>query len=119
MEEWRRRKGGEGSREKLRRKSEVSAVKCLSRREIGIRSRSGTETEENPGKMVKPISSGCPSTEGGLEAAVKGLNKTIGLRMVGSGGLMSDVEEAAKVKPKSRCELRTTVRSDNGRHAKP
>ena len=61
----------------------------------------------------------CPSTEGGLEAVVKALNKTIGLRMVGSGGLMSDVEEAAKVKPKSRCELGTTVRSDNGRHAKP
>ena len=99
MEEWRRRKGGEGSREKLRRKSEVSAVKCLSRREIGIRSRSVTETEENPGKMVKPISSGCPSTEGGLEAVVKALNKTVGLRMVGSGGLISDVEKMTEVEP--------------------
>ena len=103
----------------MRRKYEVSSVKGLSRRDIGIRSRSGTETEEDPRKMVKPISHGRPGTEASLEAAVKPLNKTIGKRMVGSGGLMSDVEEAAKVKPKSRCELRTTVRSDNGRHAKP
>ena len=69
---------GQGSRKKLRRKYEVSSVKGLSRRDIGIRSRSGTETEEDPRKMVKPISHGRPGTEASLEAAVKPLNKTIG-----------------------------------------
>ena len=78
LEERRRGKGWEGSRKKLRRKYEVSSVKGLSRRDIGIRSRSGTETEEDPRKMVKPISHGRPGTEASLEAAVKPLKKTIG-----------------------------------------
>ena len=54
----RRGKRGQGSRKKLRRKCEVSSVDCLSRREVGIRSKSGTETEKDPGKVVKPVSSG-------------------------------------------------------------
>ena len=95
----RRGKRGQGSRKKLRRKCEVSSVDCLSRREVGIRSKSGTETEKDPGKVVKPVSSGRPGTEGGLEAVMKALNKTVGLRMVGSGGLMSDVEKMTEVEP--------------------
>ena len=90
---------GQGSRKKLRRKCEISSIDCLSRGKVGICGRSGTETEKDPGKVVKPVSSGRPGTEGGLEAVMKALNKTVGLRMVGSGGLMSDVEKMTEVEP--------------------
>ena len=120
LEKGRREKRGRGSRNKLRKKCEVSSVDCLSRREVGICSRSGTETDKDPGKVVKPIRSGRPGTEGGCEAVVKTLNKTVGLRMVllGSGGLMSDVEKMTEVEPEQRCELWAAVRSDDRRHAK-
>ena len=67
---------------------------------------------------MKPISRGGASPEGGLEAAVKALNQTIGLGMIGGGRLMGDVKETAQVKPKSRCKLGTTIRGDNGRNTK-
>ena len=53
-----RRKRGRGLErvsKKLRRKGELHTIDSLSRREIGIFCRSGTETEEDPGKMVKPV----------------------------------------------------------------
>ena len=53
-----------------------------------------------------------------LKAVVETLNQTIRLRVVGSSGLVSDIEETAKVKPKGRCELRAAVRSDDRRNTK-
>ena len=50
-----RGRGQERVSKKLRRKGELHTIDSLSRREIGIFSRSGMETEEDPGKMVKPV----------------------------------------------------------------
>ena len=50
---------------------------------------------------------------------MKKLDRTIGLRMVGSGGLMSDVEEAAEVEPEGGSKLWSPVRGDDGWNAKP
>ena len=50
-----RGRGLERVSKKLRRKGELHTIDSLSRREIGIFCRSGTETEEDPGKMVKPV----------------------------------------------------------------
>ena len=99
MEEGRRGKGWEGSRKKLRRKCEISSIDCLSRGKVGICGRSYTETEKDPGKVVKPVSSGRPGTEGGLEAAMKAFNEAIRLRMISSSRLMSDVKETTKMEP--------------------
>ena len=78
---------------------ESNTINCLGRGSVGILSRCSTETEEDPGKMMKPVGGSRPSTEGSLEAVMKALNKTVGLRMVGSGGLMSDVEKMTEVEP--------------------
>ena len=49
---------------------------------------------------------------------MKTLNQTIGLGMICGSGLVSDNKEAAKMKPKGRCELGAAVRSDNRRNTK-
>ena len=49
---------------------------------------------------------------------MKTLNQTIGLGMICGSGLVSDNEEAAKMKPKGGCELGAAVRSDNRRNTK-
>ena len=49
---------------------------------------------------------------------MKKLDRTIGLRMVGSGGLMSDVEEAAEVEPEGGSKLRAAIRGDDGGNTK-
>ena len=94
-------------------------INCLGRGSVGILSRCSTETEEDPGKMMKPVCGSRPSTEGSLKAAVKALDQAIRLRMISSSRLVGDIEEAAKMEPKGRGELWATIRGDNGRHAKP
>ena len=118
----RKREGGSGrqcSGKKLRGKSKVRTINGLGRGSVGILSRCSTETEEDPGKMMKPVCGSRPSTEGSLKAAVKALNQAIRLRMISSSRLVVDIEEAAKMEPKGRGELWATIRGDNGRHAKP
>ena len=88
-------RGEEAGKESVRnlgKKSEVHPIDSLGRRNVGVFSRGGAEAEEYPGKVMKPISRGGASPEGGLEAAVKALNQTIGLGMIGGGRLMGDVK---------------------------
>ena len=112
------RRGWKGISKELGRKSEIHPIDSLGRRNVGVFSRGGAEAEKYPGKMMKPVSRSGASPESGLEAAVKGLDKTIGLGMIGGGRLMGDVKETTQVKPKSRCKLGTTIRGDNGRNTK-
>ena len=44
--------------------------------------------------------------------------KTVGLGVIGGGGLVRDVEMRAEGDPQSRGELRTTVRGDSIWHTK-
>ena len=115
-----RKRGGSLERvsKKLRRKSELRTIDSLSRRDVGIFSRGSTETEEDPGKVVEPVRGGGACSESSFEAAVETLNQTIGLRVIGSSGLVSDIEETAKMKPKGGCELRAAVRGDDRRNTK-
>ena len=68
--------------------------------------------------MVKPVSSHRTSLKSIFEAAVESFNEPIGLRMVGGGGAVLDVELATKAVPESRCELRAPVRGDGVGHTK-
>ena len=106
---WRKRSDHLRGRQclELSRESKRSTVQLLSRRDVGGFSRCGAETEENPGEMVEPVSSGATGPERGLETAVKTFNEVVGLRMIGGGGLMRDVEAEAERCPESRAELRT------------
>jgi hypothetical protein len=49
---------------------------------------------------------------------VETFNETIGLGMIGSGGLVVNIEERAKVGPEGGSKLRATVRSNNSRKTK-
>ena len=102
----------------LSRESKRSTVQLLSRRDVGGFSRRGAETEEDPGKMVEPVSGGAAGPEGSFQPAVKSFHEAVGLRMVGGGGLMRDVEARAERSPESRGELRTSVGSDDVRYTK-
>ena len=93
----------------MRGENKIGAIHNLGWRDVGVFSRSSTETEKDPGKMVEPIGGGSAGTEGVFEMAVEVLHQTIGLRVIGSGRLMSDIEEMAKVEPEGRCELRDTI----------
>ena len=68
--------------------------------------------------MVKPVSSRRTSPKSIFEAAVKTFDEPIGLRMVGGGGAVLDVELGTKAVPESRGELRAPVRGDGGGYSK-
>ena len=74
--------------------------------EVGILGWSSTETEKDPGKVMEPVRSSGVGTKGGFQAAVETFNEAIGLRMAGSGGVMSYVEEATELEPEGGGELR-------------
>ena len=92
----------------LSRKSQQSIIEMVRQGIIGVLSRSAPETEQNPGKMIIPLSMGSPSMESSLEAAMKYL----GLWMISSSGMMRNIEQGAHMGPESRGELRTHIRSD-------
>ena len=68
--------------------------------------------------MVKPVSSRRTSSKSIFEAEVKTFDESIGLRMVGGGGAVLDMELATKAVPESRGELRASVRGDGGGYSK-
>ena len=68
--------------------------------------------------MVEPVSGSAAGLEGSFQLAVKSFHEAVGLRMVGGGGLMRDVEARAERSPESRGELRTSVGSYNVRYTK-
>jgi hypothetical protein len=68
--------------------------------------------------MGNPVGRGAAATEGGLEAAVKTFEDTVGLGMKSSGGDGGNVEERGKVGPKGRHKLGTAVRGDGMRNTK-
>ena len=72
----------------MRGENKIGAIHNLGWRDVGVFSRSSTETEKDPGKMVEPIGGGSAGTEGVFEMAVEVLHQTIGLRVIGSGRLM-------------------------------
>ena len=82
------RRGWKGISKELGRKSEIHPIDSLGRRNVGVFSRGGAEAEKYPGKMMKPVSRSGASPKSGFEAAVKALDQTIGLGMIGSGRLM-------------------------------
>ena len=90
-----------GVREELGGKGKISTIEGLGLGNVGGSSRGGTDAEEDPREMVKPVSRHCTSPKSILEAAVKMFNQPIGLRMVGGGGAVLDVELSTKVVPES------------------
>ena len=68
--------------------------------------------------MVKPVSSRRTSPKSIFEAVVETFNEPIGLRMVGGGGVVLDVELATKAVPESRGELRVPFKGDGVGHPK-
>ena len=94
-------------------KLKSSPIELLSRRNVGAVSWSGAENEENPGEMMVPVSCSAAGTEGGFEMVVEAFHQTVGLGLIGRGGLVRDVEVRAEGDPQVRSELRTTVRGDS------
>jgi len=96
---------------------EGSPVKAVRWGDVGVLGRSSAEAEEDPGEMSVPggVSGAC--TQRILESAVEAFHEAVGLRMVGCGGAVGDVEGVAEVRPEGRGELRATIRSDDGRDA--
>ena len=98
----RERKGGrrravrKGLCADLSREAESSTVKLMSWRNVGGVSRGGAETEKNPREVVKPVSSSTATAESGLKAVVESFHEAISLRVIGCGGLMSDIEAGTK-----------------------
>ena len=107
--EWWRVEGGKGK---------ISTIEGLGWGNVGSSIRSGTNAEEDPREMVKPVSSRRTSSKSIFEAAVKTYDESIGLRMVGGGGAVLDMEWATKAVPESRGELRAPVRGDGGGYSK-
>ena len=64
--------------------------------------------------MVEPVGGGSAGAEGRLEAAVEAFHEAVGLRVVGGGGVVVDVEGLAEVVPEGGGELRAKVRCDEG-----
>ena len=97
-----KRKGGrsravrKGLCAELSREAESSTVKLMSWRNVGGVSRGGAETEKNPREVVKPVSSSTAAAESGLKAVVESFHEAISLRVIGCGGLMSDIEAGTK-----------------------
>ncbi len=83
---------------------------------VGGLGRCVAQAEENPGKVVVPVGGSSVSTKGILEAAMEPLHHAIRLGVIGSGGVMCDVEEGAKMGPQSRGELRASVGGDMRRN---
>ena len=88
-------------REELGGKGKISTIEGVGWGNVGGSSRGGTNAEEDPREMVKPVSRHCTSPKSILEAAVKMFNQPIGLRMVGGGGAVLDVELSTKAVPES------------------
>ena len=88
-------------REELGGKGKISTIEGLGWGNVGGSSRGGTDAEEDPREMVKPVSRRRTSPKSILEAAVKTFNQPIGLRMVGGGGAVLDVELSTKAVPES------------------
>ena len=74
--------------------------------------------EKNPREMVKPVSRRSIVSESIFEAAMETFNQAIGLRVIGGGGAVLNMELSAKVMPESGGELGTTVRGDGGGNSK-
>ena len=79
----------------------ISTLEGLGWGNVGSSSRSGTDAEEDPREMVKPVSSRRTSSKSIFEAEVKTFDESIGLRMVGGGGAVLDVELGTKAVPES------------------
>ena len=102
----------------LGREAESSTIKLVGRRYVGGVSRSGAEAEKDPKEVVKPVSCSTAGAESGFKAMVETFHEAISLRMIGSGGLMRDIEVRTKRGPESRCEMRAPVRSDSIQNTK-
>ena len=87
----------------------------MSTGDVRSSSRSGAETEKNPGKVAEPIRGNTVGAESIFEPSVKAFNEAVRLGRIGSGGLVGDVEGRAEGSPERRGELRTLVRSDGVR----
>ena len=68
--------------------------------------------------MMVPVSSGAAGAEGCFEMAVETFHQTVGLGVIGSGGLVRDIEVRAERDPQVRGELWSTVRGDSVWHTK-
>ena len=68
--------------------------------------------------MMVPVSSGAAGAEGCFETAVETFHQTVGLGVIGSGGLVRDIEVRAERDPQVRGELWSTVRGDSVWHTK-
>ena len=65
-----------------------------------------------------PVSGGAGGAEGRFETAVETFHQTVGLGVIGSGGLVRDIEVRAERDPQVRGELWSAVRGDSVWHTK-
>lgn len=101
----------------MRRKGKVGAIEGLGRRDVRGRGWGGAEAEEDPGKVVVPVSAGGAGPECIFKAAVETFHKAIRLGVVGGGRAVLNVECSAQAVPEGRGELWATVRGDSGGNA--
>ena len=83
----------------MRRKGKVGAIEGLGRRDVRGRGWGGAEAEEDPGKMVVPVSASGAGRECIFKAAVETFHKAIRLGVVGGGRAVLNVECSAQAVP--------------------
>ena len=101
----------------MTRKNKRRAINGLSRGGGVVVVGSGPKTEEYWGQLRRPGRSRGVDPQGILEAAVDTLHHTVGSRMIGGGGDVSDVKEGGERGPEAGGKLRSTIRGDVGRHS--
>ena len=68
-----------------------------------------SETQKDPREVVDPVRRGAAGAEGVLQAAVEAFYHPVGLRVVGSGLVVLDVEQAVEGGPQGGGELGPAV----------
>ena len=69
--------------------------------------------------MIIPLSTRSLSMERSLEAVMKSLHEVVGLWMISSGGMLSNIEQGVQIRPESRSELSAPIRGHMSRYSKP
>jgi hypothetical protein len=106
-----------GGGDELPRKGEGDSEEDLRGGEAGIFLRRSTQTQQNPGQVLRPARASQPSAQRILELAVALFHHTIGLGVVGGGKAMLNSQLLAHVGPQGGCKLAPAVGGELARHA--
>ena len=98
--------------------SKRGAVDHFGRRSSHILLGSSTQAQQHPWQLVEPCGRGEPCSQGGLERAMKSLNKPIGLRVISRRVMDPGAQELVQAGPQLGDELRPAIGGDVERHTK-